>query len=353
MVDTTTGWAEGYVGSGEELHILRTADGGMTWRDVSPLQPDPRGYKAFFLDAQLAWAWDSEAGFMWRTKDGGQSWSDIGDSTWPDTIWFNDSQHGWKANGEPYGMSFPGYDFHSFATTQDGGQTWEEKTLPPGGGFPFLAFPDERTAWLVRASYRAAMPGWADLGVPIRVRMTFDGGSTWQSRRLPLPAGTYTFNDRYEDIDMGSYLGGVGNCGFISPVYSSTAIWKLVLTCEEGSWMYTSANQGRTWIISPLPRAGEALRLEFISPTIGWLLQRDRGDSSQSRLYLTTNGGQSWNLVKRTGWMNAWLEFVDEDTGWAVACAEWHCYQYDAVRALVKTTDGGRSWQLIEPQLAP
>jgi len=353
MMDAENGWAEGQVGSREEIRILRTTDGGTTWRDVSPVQVGSRGFGAFFLNTQLAWTWDREAGVMSRTQDGGQSWTRLEDTGWADTVWFNDGQHGWKMNGEAHGMSFPGFDIHYFATTQDGGHTWEEKNPPPGGGFPFLAFPDGQTAWMVRASYRVAMPGWADLGVPLRIRMTFDGGDTWQSRQLPLPAETFTFHDRYGGIDMGSYLGGAGNCGFISPVYSSTAIWKLALTCEYRSWLYTSANQGKTWMISPMPRGGETLDLEFINPRIGWLFQRDHGDEPQSRIYLTTNGGQSWNLIKRSGWRDAQLEFLDEDTGWAVACAGWSCYQYDAERALVKTTDGGQTWQALEPSLEP
>jgi hypothetical protein len=241
MMDATTGWADGLVGNGEKT-ILRTTDGGTTWRDVSPVPLAHRGFGAFFLNTQLAWAWERESGVIWRTQDGGQSWTQLEDSGWSDTIWFNDSQHGWKTNGEPYGMSFPSYDFQSFATTQDGGQTWEEQTLPPGGGFPFLAFPDDRTAWLVRAGYRAAWPGTPDLAVPIRIHMTFDGGDTWRSRRLPLPAETFTFHDRYGDID--GILLTAPAAAVRLPAYSSTAIWKLALPVKRRAGC-TTANQAR------------------------------------------------------------------------------------------------------------
>jgi photosystem II stability/assembly factor-like uncharacterized protein len=45
---------------------------------------------------------------------------------------------------------------------------------------------------------------------------------------------------------------------------------------------------------------------------------------------------------------------VDEQIGWAVAssCPEEFCYWYEYVTALVKTTDGGQTWRMIEPQLA-
>src|SRR3972149_11168274 len=267
MFDTTTGWAEGQLGTEEETRILRTTDGGMTWSDISPERgADYRG--SFFLDAQLAWVFAGYGGPAWRTQDGGQSWVSLeGSPWWQDEIWFNDGQHGWKGNGEAFGMSFPGYAIDSFSTTQDGGQRWEAAMPPTGGGFPFLAFPDERTAWVIWGGKRAAMEGWAHLGVPIRVLTTSDGAETWTPRMLPLPAETFTVETEYE----GNYLGGGGNCTFISPVYSSTAIWKAALTCETKSWMYSSANQGKTWIISPMP-AGLYADIQFINPTAGGLV---------------------------------------------------------------------------------
>jgi photosystem II stability/assembly factor-like uncharacterized protein len=346
MIDSMTGWAEGQVGP-DDSRILRTDDGGLTWRDISPAPgADYRG--SFFLDEQQAWVFDWFGGPAWRTADGGGSWQLMESSPWrQDEVWFNDGQHGWLVGGEAFGMSFPGYDIYSFAVTQDGGQTWKERTPPPGGGFPFLAFPDERNAWVIWAAKRAAMEGWADLGVPIRVLTTSDGGRTWISRLLPLPAETYTIEIEYE----GSYLGGGGNCTFVSPVYSSTAIWKAALTCEYSSWMYTSANQGKTWIISPMPPGTEA-DVQFINPTVGWLFVWS-WEERQGNLYHSADGGQSWTLIKRTGWFDVVFNFIDDQTGWAVACTETRCHNFDAVYALVKTTDGGRTWQTLEPHLAP
>jgi len=84
------------------------------------------------------------------------------------------------------------------------------------------------------------------------------------------------------------------------------------------------------------------------------LALRDRLSHSQGHLYQTTNGGQSWTLLKRTGWTSVQLNFLDAKTGWAVACSDaWSCYQDDARHALVKTTDGGQSWQVLEPRLTP
>jgi photosystem II stability/assembly factor-like uncharacterized protein len=350
MNDMTTGWAEGQVGTEEATRILRTTDGGGTWRDVGPVLLESHGRHAFFLDAQLAWVWTSDGIEAWRTQDGGQSWTSVGSVVGPPRIWFNNSLHGWKMEVTIWGLSFVQFDIESFATTQDGGQTWEETNPPPGRGYAFMAYPDVQMAWAIRAGFANTLEGMPNLAVPFSIQTTSDGGRTWTSHAMPLPPDAY----RVENLDPGGfYLGGAGNCGFVSPVYSSTAIWKLVLTCEDRGWMYTTANQGKTWIISPLPPGGQFKDIQFIDTTVGWLLRGDQLDRSQSHLYQTTDGGQSWRLLKRTGWTDAQLDFLDAQTGWALACTNADCYRVDARHALVKTTDGGQTWQILQPQITP
>jgi photosystem II stability/assembly factor-like uncharacterized protein len=58
-------------------------------------------------------------------------------------------------------------------------------------------------------------------------------------------------------------------------------------------------------------------------------------------------------MIKDTGWMDVKSSFVDAQTGWAVACTVTSCICSDAVFAVVKTTDGGQSWEIIEPRLMP
>jgi len=348
MMDATTGWAEGYVGTGDETRILRTTDGGATWRDVGPALPDRFGTQAFFMDAQSAWVWNSTEGDAWRTQDGGVSWVQVSHIGWSPDIWFNDSQHGWKLEATVWGLSFIHFDIESFATTQDGGQTWEERNPPPSWGYAYMAYPNAQTAWAIRAGY-AKTWGGTFLSAPFRVESTSNGGRTWVSRTMPLPPGAEVAHD----FEQGPYL-NEGECDLLSPAYSSIAIWKLAVSCDGRGWMYTTANQGKTWIISALPVGGKAVELQFLNPRFGWLLTRDQLDNSQSHLYQTTNGGQSWTLLKRTGWTGAQFDFLDAQIGWAVAssCPELRCYWYEYVTAVVKTIDGGRTWQLVEPRLA-
>ena len=344
MMDLETGWAVADIGSEESTHILRTADGGATWQDVSPADNDMAG--SFFLDSQFAWAWSW--GPVWRTQDGGASWTPMGEYGLQPDLGFVDSQHGWKLNAESWGLSFVQFDIVSFSITQDGGMTWQELDPPPDRGSAFMAYPSAQSAWAVRAGFAKTIEGVPNLGIPFHIQRTLDGGVTWITQEMPLPPDSFRIVRPYE----GTYLGGFGNCDFVSPVYSSTAIWKLALTCEDHSWMYTSATQGKTWIISDMP-AGLGADIDFIDASTGWVLIGDPYESPEGHFYQTTDGGQSWTLLKRTGWTDAHLSFADAQTGWAVACTEGYCYQRDTQQALITTIDGGQTWQVIEPQLVP
>ena len=89
MVDAQFGWAIG--GTEVDRHrVLRTADGGQSWREVSPpirssLQPDGYRLEAIFLDQRQAQVLRyrpigpdnqprSEPLVVWRTEDGGAEW---------------------------------------------------------------------------------------------------------------------------------------------------------------------------------------------------------------------------------------------------------------------------------------
>lgn len=338
MADVKTGWAIGKIAGTDRT--LRTTDGGITWRDVGAADCPTRLLSS--ADVRLAWTGDNP---VCLTADGGQNWTVV--EAPGRYVWFNDDRRGWSLGAEQWGLTFRQFDIYSFSTTDDGGATWMETNPPPGSGVAYLAYPDAQTAWALRAWFAKTLDGMPNLGVPISMHTTFDRGGTWTTRQVPLPMEAEIVN--WES--MGEYLGGVGNCEFVSPVFSSVAVWKFALTCEGASWMYTSANQGKTWNISPMPAGVFDTAINFSGPNLGWLHVAD-WENGVGRLYLTTDGGETWALIKRTGWLDVVLSFVDPQTGWAVACTG-PCRSEDSSVALVRTNDGGRTWQAIEPQLVP
>jgi photosystem II stability/assembly factor-like uncharacterized protein len=345
MIDPTTGWGMGQMDTEGTSRLLRTTDGGASWQDVSPGSGSYYGF--FILDAQVAWVRSLDHDESWRTQDGGQTWDCLGEIQ--GQLWFNDPQHGWHMHAEEWGLSYMQFDIESFSTTQDGGRTWQEADLPPGAGPVFLAFPDPQTAWAIRAVFTKVIEGNPNLAAPFFLVTTTDGGTTWKLQDMPLPPKT----EVVKMGDGGSYL-DAGNCEFDSPVYSSTTIWKMALTCEEQGWLYTSDDQGRAWTITPLP-AGYVTEVQFIDPGIGWSLRKDTLYAHESQLYQTTDGGQTWALLTPTSWAEAQLDFLDDQTGWAVVstCDYPGCNPYSYPNALAKTTDGGQTWQILQPQLMP
>ena len=83
MTNANSGWAVGQFVSNTTDDILKTADGGNTWKSVTPPEPNRAGKHAlaFFQDANHAWVNYSSLPngapptqlTVWRTTDGGAS----------------------------------------------------------------------------------------------------------------------------------------------------------------------------------------------------------------------------------------------------------------------------------------
>jgi hypothetical protein len=163
---------------------------------------------------------------------------------------------------------------------------------------------------------------------------TDDGGLTWQPQALPPPPGADSLFDN-ETIGCGTYS--------LSPLPPQTL--KLALVCQDfinaevTVWVYGSPDAGATWEASPLPGRD----LFFLDPNLVWsVVEGDVNNPTAPRkIYRSDDGGQSWSELNTVNW-SAQLDFVSPDRGWAVATAGEDI-------ALVQSTDGGATWQLLEP----
>ncbi len=122
MIDATTGWAI----AGKAM--LRTADGGNHWRDVTPPgHALVSGSVAQFLTASLAWIAIPQAGAtatqLFHTSDGGQSWQrSTVQAGFVRQMTFIDAEHGWMLVGNANAAG-PA-EIVSVLRTTDGGKTW-------------------------------------------------------------------------------------------------------------------------------------------------------------------------------------------------------------------------------------
>ena len=349
MLSPTTGWAQG---------ALRTTDGGLNWHDTSAASslnraPGFTGYADFFLDSTHAWTAQavssptSCAAVTFMTSDGGQTWQqsepvsvDV-QADWEVglQLYFIDAQHGWLLAEAGKFMFGPGPVDAYLYVTSDGGLHWRRVSHRSGSGTkPTSAAACE--AQLGSVVFASQTTGWSQLPYQCDTTLlvTHDGGVTWTAQRLPHPkdascpcsAGLPTFFGEKRGI-----VSVFGNAGQQS-----------LLATSDG---------GGTWSYRALPPTGYSLMIDFIDANTGWDIVTPPGWSKglsgapKDWLYQTVDGGQTWTFVQANlplGYPILGLWFVDANNGFAVQ-------QNVALTGseLLRTTDGGHTWKVIETQI--
>ncbi|MGW6871689.1 WD40/YVTN/BNR-like repeat-containing protein [Streptomyces xanthophaeus] len=272
-VSRSTAWVAGSKGT-----VLRTVDGGRSWRDVSPPGAvaeglELRDIEAF--DARRAVALsigEGEASRVLRTEDGGATWTETFRNPDPrafyDCLTFFDSRHG-LAMSDPVDGKF------RILSTQDGGRTWRvlpasgmPEALPGEAGFAAsgqcLVASGPRDVWLATGG-----------GATARVLHSADRGLTWRVADSTVPAGDPArgvFALAFRDRTTGLAVGGDYRTGQPSPQAAAV-----------------SADAGRTWrqAVTPPPayRSGAA----WFPYTHGAALAVGPTGTD-----VTTDGGRTW-----------------------------------------------------------
>jgi len=361
--------------------LLRTEDGGARWQDITPARgAGIRLLAGAFLDAIHGWVLveavpgeRSQAGLpegmvaelaVYRTQDGGQSWETVLLPTNPSAsdplvglpvagyLDFLDPHTGWVALRLPSGSSF---SLGRLFATQDGGLTWEERSLPLGGPAEFMD----------------ALRGWS-AGGPSgdQLFQTPDGGRSWQPVSLPFP----------RPPAPGQALVG-------RPRFTPNGQVLVPVTLAEPDprfLLFSSADGGLTWRLASslelAPHATPGASLTFdLTPAGGWRLAvpassafglEGRGGSvlwrSPGPGEARAGGGLQPVMVgsgpSLPGGVLA-LDFVDDMSAWALY-QEGVCrgakpqpgktlppgavaLRCEARAGLLGTLDGGLSWQAI------
>ena len=228
-VSETVAWV-----SGSEGTVLRTADGGRTWRPltVTSERLDFRDIDA--ADERTAYALSIGTGpssRIYKTTDGGATWAL--QFTNPDATGFFDAMAFWDAShGVIVGDSVEGA--FSIFLTEDGGRTWTP--APRTGLPPALAGEGAFAASGTNVAVHGANDAWFVTNGAGRSRVlhSSDRGRTWTVADLPLAAGQSTgvFSVAFRDRTHGVVVGGD---------YSREA--------ETGNNAAWTSDGGRTWTL--------------------------------------------------------------------------------------------------------
>jgi len=358
MVDGPSGWAVGEVAGNPNDLILRTSDGGTTWKQVIPdsafESAPPGGVSAtvYFQDNLYAWVvyaprsldpGEQPTATIWRSSDGGASWTTSSlpiqgltlDYFLPAQIGFNGRQNGWILAHLGAGM---GHDYVTLLLTRDSGASWEvavsgtSDTLPMSGSKSGAAFLNSKNGW-ISGSYDGLQTG-------LYFWRTHDGGITWQRQIIPAP----------ENISADLFINEENICGADAPQFSGDSSGTMVVTCSSYkldqplSWVYVTFDAGQTWNPRSLP--GTSGTVDFLTPYQGWFLGlTDPAKSTSYQIFATQDSGLTWQQVAPVTWTGE-LQFLTAQVGWGVV-------ELNDARALVKTTNGGYSWSVLKTTLLP
>ncbi|HEY7125488.1 MAG TPA: hypothetical protein VH540_16150 [Ktedonobacterales bacterium] len=349
MKDANQGWATGYrfpIVNDAPPVILHTSDGGVHWANVSParsaLRPSASNALARplsngasvrtedFLTGSVAWELILP-NHLYKTVDGGQTWQEAtvpGDAIRQFT--FLDAQNGWVITEDAGAVVV-------FRTT-NGGATWTR--MQHSGS----AFRLQDAFWGVR--FISKTTGWAvfinnTVGRSAVIYKTTDSGATWRYQQIALPAGVIPpvfpsapvfFNDHEGMMEV-----------MFADVRSlrSDAV---TLPNSGGSpeGLYVTHNGGASWD-GPIVLNGLEFP-NFVDALHGWAL-----NSTGSALLTTSDSGRHWTPVNASPNFNQIeeLSFVSGQVGWALKFEQ--ATQSDL---LLKTVDGGQTWTQLNVSIS-
>ncbi|WEH14227.1 oxidoreductase [Streptomyces sp. VNUA24] len=273
-VSRNTAWLAGSAGT-----VLRTGDGGRTWRDVSPPGAGElqfRDIEAFDARRAVVLAiGEGEASRVYRTDDGGATWTESFRNTDPrafyDCLTFFDPHHG-LAMSDPVDGKF------RILSTKDGGRSWS--VLPNEGMPPAL----EGEAGFAASGQCLVSSGprdvWMATGEAARARVlhSADRGLTWTAADTGVPAGDPArgvFALAFRDRAHGIAVGGDYRADQPSPRAAAT-----------------TGDAGRTW--KPAAQPPPAYR-----SGVAWL-PHSRTTAlavGPTGTDVTTDGGRTWRTV--------------------------------------------------------
>ncbi len=343
MVNERVGWAIGTQDGGETHHILRTEDGGVTWKDVTPPKVGDQGQDpgVAFWDEEKAWVAypvfepGRASPVVWRTQDGGRTWEVSWIPMKPDEPRFvptplvvaNENRL-WLLVHMEGGMQ---HDYAALFASQDGGRSWFRVTDPWEE-----ASADLMTLYTTDMTFTPDGYGWATKSNGVApggiVVVTEDGGASWQGMTF-VPPGM-------EDPFMAP------PCDTVSPHLWARGVGTLLLVCYfEGESAYVIHREGDQEVQLPLPFL--AKEIQFFRPQVGLAFgphpYSEAAEKPWSVIYRTVDGGLSWEKVREVYWWGTFF-FLDERRGWAIA-------DNGQEVVLTVTQDGGATWEMLRPQI--
>lgn len=309
--------------------ILVTNDGAVNWAQV-PLPGvkfDATSVSAYFLSEKIAYFFapveGAQIGQLLATRDGGATWQITPTPFKQAKLYFVNDNVGFALQT----LSIVN-DLMTLAIYQtlDRGTTWTQvfihaanqgdTNLPVGGVKTGLSFIDPSQGFI----------GLLAQNKSVGLYHSQDSGRNWVKAELVLPDG---LDDYQSTVLPPFFLPGNGNDGFLLVDFLASG------ADAPRRIFYLTHDAGATWLKGgELPGSGAYF---FIDPQNGWA-------SSANKLYGTTDGGQTWNLLPGAFGRSeraTIVDFADAKNGWLVTV------DTKNVLRMYRSSDGGATWTVI------
>jgi photosystem II stability/assembly factor-like uncharacterized protein len=316
-----------------ETYVVRTNDGGMTWYDVTPPDLEEVGstVHTFILDKDHAWVHKPDFnnfpnnGLLYRTADGGLSWNISSTPFSGGDLSFLDANKGWMLADLGVGA---GSNAVSVFQTSDGGATWTQTyTNDPNSPEASDTLPlGGIKSDLVPIDMQTAWVGGVVYSPgSIYLFRTDDGGQTWTPVNLELPEGT-------EEAELGVDR---DQMHFVSEQDGFLIVRMSGETTQTA--VYVTNDGGETWTLMPtlIPESGQS---DFLSAEEMIIYNGEQ-------FYITRDAARTWATVTPDivfGDSFALMDFINPESGWIVTVA-------DDLHSLYRTHDGGATWLPVTP----
>ena len=263
FVDESKGWAVGGKGA-----LLSTSDGGAHW-ETRPRPVEDSLQDIFFTDASTGWivcersifatAEGESVSYLLKTTDGGETWRrvEVTRGEYADVklagLRFADATHGWV-----YGEAGVLY------ATADGGETWARQAVPTRHLLLGATFADARTGWLS--------------GGGLTILSTVDGGATWRAGVVLTTRYASTNTAAQTPKSLPGVVGAQASTAPLSSqrlnavsfVDASTG-WAV----GAGGAIFSTRDGGRTWSPQTSGVDSDLRDVKFLDRSEGWAVGGD------------------------------------------------------------------------------
>ncbi|MEW6358933.1 MAG: YCF48-related protein [Planctomycetota bacterium] len=257
---------------GANSAILKTADGGQTWKYVSePKEGAPTLDAVRFLNPMEGWAVGRDLGL--HTADGGETWTPA--PSLPGIVPYYGSS---TATATSFLVIKPPTCGATLYKALDGGKKWHDAAGLPKNDYAVVFFFDDLHGWIS--------------GNHGMFAMTKDGGKTWEEHGI----------ENGEDLCI---------LQFLTPEVGR-------MRDDRTNGILTTADGGKTW---QAKSAGLATYwgvpdMQWLDTKAGFLLVHVEPDNTH--VFRTLDGGDTWETIGKHKTELTAMSFVDPSHGWVV-----------------------------------